>query len=105
MRFDPELAARLRSGLMRRGLTLATLLSEVLAGKEPPDLAALLAQRPGKRPEEVLRIALDQVEARRKLLDGGDDRYGRCDICGVDLGAAALEEMPWADRCQAHAGM
>lgn len=90
---------------MRRGLTLATLLSQVLAGERPPALAALLALRPGMRPEEVLRLALDQVEARRKLLDSGDDRYGRCDACGVDLGAVALGDMPWADRCQAHAAM
>jgi RNA polymerase-binding transcription factor DksA len=103
MRFDPDTLARLRRDLMRRGATLATLLSEVLAGKQPPDLAALLAQRPGKRPEEVLRLALDQIEARRKLIDAGDDRYGRCDVCGVDLGAAELGEMPWADRCVAHA--
>ncbi|HEX3761455.1 MAG TPA: hypothetical protein VHW23_22315 [Kofleriaceae bacterium] len=97
--------AQLRRELMSRGLTLATLLSRVLAGKRPPELAALLAQRPGRRPEEVLRLALDQVETRRDLLDRGDDRYGRCDTCGVDLGAAALGEMPWADRCQAHAAL
>ena len=90
---------------MRRGLTLATLLSQVLAGERPPALAALLARRPGMRPEEVLRLVLDQVEARRKLLDSGDDRYGRCEACGVDLGAVALGDMPWADRCQAHAAM
>jgi hypothetical protein len=103
MRFDRDVVIRLRRDLLRRGLTLATLLSQVLAGKRPPALVALLAQRPGKRPEEVLRLALDQVEARRKLLDGGDDRYGRCDTCGIDLGGAALGEMPWADRCPAHA--
>jgi hypothetical protein len=103
MRLPPAVLAPLRRDLMRRGLNLATLLSEVLAGKQPPALAAMLAARPGKRPEEVLRLALDQVEARRKLLDATDDRYGRCDICGVDLGVAALTEMPWADRCMAHA--
>ena len=103
MRFDPDVMARLRRDLMRRGLTLATLLSQVLAGKRPAELAALLARRPGMRPEEVLRLALDQIEARRKLLDSRDDRYGRCDACGVDLGTAALGDMPWADRCQAHA--
>lgn len=105
MRFDAATLARFRRDLMKRGATLATLLSEVLAGKQPPALAALLAQKPGKRPEEVLRLALDQVEARRKLIDAGDDGYGRCDVCGVDLGAAALGEMPWADRCAVHAAM
>ena len=103
MRLDPATLAQLRRDLMRRGATLATLLSQVLAGKRPPSLQALLAAKPGMRPEEVLRLALDQVEARRKLIDAGDDHYGRCDTCGIDLGALALAEMPWADRCQAHA--
>jgi hypothetical protein len=103
MRFDPATLTRFRRDIMRRGATLATLLSEVLAGKQPPALAALLAARPGKRPEEALRLALDEIEARRGLLDAGDDRFGRCDVCGVDLGAAAIGEMPWADRCPAHA--
>jgi RNA polymerase-binding transcription factor DksA len=102
MRFDPVTLAPLRRDLLRRGQSLATLLAEVLAGKQPPQLAALLAQKPGKRPEEVLRLALDQIEQRRRLLDVGDDHYGRCDTCGVDLGVVALTEMPWADRCAAH---
>jgi hypothetical protein len=102
LRFDPEQRAQLRSALMRRGRDLATLLSEVLAGKRPPSLVTLLEQRPGKRPEEVLRLALDHIEARRQLLDADDDRFGRCDVCGEDLGAAALGEMAWADRCAAH---
>lgn len=88
---------------MARGQTLATLLSDVMAGKHPPSLIALLAAKPGKRPEEVLRLALDQVEARRGLLDADDDRFGRCDICGTDLGEVALGEMAWADRCAEHA--
>src|SRR5215831_427807 len=104
MRFDPATLARLRRDLMRRGATLATLLAEVLAGKQPPQLAALLALKPGIRPEEALRLALDQVERRRRLLDSDDDRFGRCDACGIDLGGVALAEMPWADRCIAHAG-
>jgi hypothetical protein len=102
LRFDPQTRATLRRDLLARGHTLATLLADVLAGKRPPALASLLSGRPGKRPEEVLRLALDQVEARRRLLDAGDDRFGRCDVCGVDLGGAALGEMAWADRCAAH---
>jgi len=102
-RFAPAVLATLRRELLARGYTLATLLSAAMAGKEPPELTALLAARPGKRPEEVLRLALDQVDARRALLDADDDRYGRCDVCGVDLGTAALGEMPWADRCALHA--
>lgn len=102
-RFPAEDRARLRATLMRRGLTLATLLSEVLAGKRPPSVEKLLAAKPGMRPEEVLRLALEQVEARRRLLDAGDDAYGRCDVCGKDLGLPAMHEVPWADRCPQHA--
>jgi hypothetical protein len=102
-RFDAETHALLRRGLMLRGRVLATLLSDVLAGKRPPSLIALLSAKPGKRPEEVLREALEQIERRRKQLDAHDDAFGRCDVCSRDLGAAALGEMPWADRCQAHA--
>lgn len=102
LRFDPDFRATLRRHMMTRGQELATLLSQVMAGKHPPSLVALLAAKPGKRPEEVLRLALDQVEGRRKLLDADDDRFGRCDVCGLDLGEAALGEMPWADRCAAH---
>jgi hypothetical protein len=103
IRFDAPTLAAFRRHLMQRGRTLATLLSEVLAGKLPPAVTALLDAKPGKRPEEVLRLALDQIEDRRKLIDAGDDRFGRCDTCGIDLGAAALGEMAWADRCQLHA--
>jgi RNA polymerase-binding transcription factor DksA len=103
LRFPTEQRERLRRDLMKRGRNLATLLADVMAGKRPPSLAAMLAEKPGARPEEVLRLALDQVEGRRKLLDADDDRFGRCDVCGADLGDAGLGEMPWADRCQAHA--
>lgn len=89
---------------MKRGQVLATLLTEVLAGKRPPQVEQLLAAKPGARPEEVLRLALDQVESRRILIDAGDDRYGRCDVCGEDLGLVALQEVPWADRCHQHGG-
>lgn len=105
MRFDPGTLQRLRKGVMRRGQALATLLSEVLAGKASErELDAIgLSAKPGMRPEERLRLALDQVEARRALIDAGDDAYGRCDVCGADLGLAALDEVPWADRCREHA--
>jgi RNA polymerase-binding transcription factor DksA len=103
MRFDAATLAPLRAQLMRRGQTLATMLADVLAGKRPPALASLASPKPGARPEEIVRAALEQIEARRRLIDAGDDRYGRCDVCGADLGLAALREVPGADRCAAHA--
>lgn len=105
MRFDADTLARLRKPIMKRGHALATMLSEVLAGKDKlREMRAIgLDAKPGARPEELLRTALDLVEARRKLIDADDDRFGRCDICGVDLGLTELEQLPWADRCAKHA--
>jgi RNA polymerase-binding transcription factor DksA len=105
MRFAPEEVARYRKRIMRRGLDLATILSELLAGKDKTAAmeAMQIGGKPGMKPEEKARKALDQVEARRKLIDADDDRYGRCDICGDDLGPVALGELPWADRCSKHA--
>lgn len=105
MRFADPVRMTLRRALLHRGQVLADLLAEVLAGKpvEQKLTAMGIEGKPGERPEEKLRRALDQVEARRVLLDAGDDRYGRCDVCGADLGEAALGEMAWADRCRAHA--
>lgn len=104
IRFDVETTRRFRSGIMKRGHTLATLLSDLLSGKaSAPALAAMGIDKPGIRPEEALRMTLEAVESRRKLIDANDDRFGRCDVCGEDLGAAALGEMPWADRCAKHA--
>lgn len=104
IRFDEDTLRTFRRGIMNRGQALATLLADLLAGKKPPSvLDAMGISKPGMRPEEALRMTLDAVEARRKLIDANDDRFGRCDICAEDLGAAALGEMPWADRCAAHA--
>lgn len=94
----------MRRALLDRGRVLATLLSDVLAGKaSEARIAAIVGGgKPGERPEEKLRRALDQVDGRRRLLDADDDRFGRCDVCGEDLGELALSEMAWADRCRAH---
>ncbi|MEO8699680.1 MAG: hypothetical protein ABI867_06535 [Kofleriaceae bacterium] len=93
----------LRRLLLDRGRVLATLLSEVLAGKvNESRIVALVEGKPGMRPEEKLRWALDQIEDRRKLLEADDDRFGRCDLCGADLGDVAVDQLPWADRCRAH---
>jgi hypothetical protein len=86
-------------------MVLATLLADHLAGKNVgPRIDLLSPGKPGMRPEEKLRLALDQVEGRRKLLDAADDAFGRCDVCAADLGEAAITDMPWADRCPAHPG-
>lgn len=105
MVIDEPRKTRLRRQLLARGYALATLLAEVLAGKasEARVDALVGGGKPGERPAEKLRRALDQIEARRGLLEAGDDRFGRCGVCAVDLGEVDIDELPWADRCRAHA--
>jgi len=48
-----------------------------------------------------LQVMLAEVvRAEEKAADG---TYGRCDVCGDDIGAGRLEARPWATRCLAHA--
>ena len=102
-RFDAPTRERLRRRLLQRGSMLSSLLADMLAGNDRSWLVAALGfERPGIRPHEAIRGALDHVERQRLHLIGGDDRYGRCDICGADLGVAALDAMAWADRCASH---
>jgi len=103
----PEPADRvlLRRRLMRRGQDLAMKLSELLAGKDAARLVASLGvDTVGARPEDILRRALDDNEQLRRWLDQADPRYGACAICGQDFTIDELREVPWADRCRAHAG-
>jgi RNA polymerase-binding transcription factor DksA len=104
VRFDEQTRGRFRRALLNKGFDVATLLAEVLAGKDKErELAALPAftDKPGLKPEERLRLFLDHIESRRLLLEAGDDRYGRCDSCGAELSALEMGEMPWADTCRA----
>lgn len=104
-RIAPAELARLRRALLDRGQAIATKLAALLAGEQPMTIIRALGLdlKPGARPEEILRAALDHVERLRKLIEADDDRYGRCHECGVALDLAALHEVPWADACHAHA--
>ena len=104
-RFSPEDHARLRARLMQRGGDLAAKLSEILAGQDGDTVVATLglSTKPGARPEEILRRALDDNEQLRRWLDDGDPRYGACGVCATPFSIEELRELPWADRCRAHA--
>jgi DnaK suppressor protein len=49
-----------------------------------------------------LREQLDEVEAALGRLEAGT--YGRCEVCGADVGEARLEAMPATRFCIEHAG-
>jgi RNA polymerase-binding transcription factor DksA len=49
---------------------------------------------------ERLIADLDGVEAALARLDTGE--YGRCEVCGADIGTERLEAHPVEARCAAH---
>lgn len=46
--------------------------------------------------DRLQRTRADVVRALEKLDDGS---YGRCDVCGRDIGEGRLEALPWAVLC------
>lgn len=49
---------------------------------------------------DTLTDILGQVRRALAKIDEGD--YGRCDVCGEDIGEGRLEARPWATRCLRH---
>lgn len=45
----------------------------------------------------ALRDRVAEVERALEAMEGGE--YGRCEVCGDDIGEARLEAMPTARRC------
>lgn len=102
----PDDRSYLRRALLRRGGDLATRLAEVMAGQDAERIVRALGlnPKPGARPDELLRRALAEVEELRRWLEADDPRYGACAICATRFSIEQLRELPWADRCPAHAG-
>ena len=85
----------------QKGLEVATKLAGLKAGQNITlaDMGTGL-ERAGLTKEERLRNYLDLINASRtRLLSGPGGGYGRCLACGVELTPAALDELPWTERC------
>ncbi len=101
----PELSASevqlLKRALLRKGHELAVILADLLAGKEPVSLQALITGgKPGETPIERTRRWLALVDGRIKAIAAGT--YGRCDTCAAPLPFVELEQLPWAEACRSH---
>jgi DnaK suppressor protein len=46
--------------------------------------------------------SIEDIDRALAKLDDGS--YGRCDVCGTDIGAARMEALPAASRCVVCAG-
>jgi RNA polymerase-binding transcription factor DksA len=89
-----------KKALLAKGAEVAAQLSALLDHKEV-DLASLPAPRsPDDDPELRLRRFLALLD--RAIKSFGTDAFGRCQVCGAQLSAAALRERPWLAHCPAH---
>lgn len=103
---QPEVRASLES----EQAELTRRLEELTAdGAEAPDFdenfadSAQVAAEQGENLSlaAALRDQLSDVEGALQRIDEG--RYGLCEICGNEIGAARLEAMPATPFCIAHA--
>lgn len=72
------------------------------ADQHPADVASETQQREIDLSilENIERELLDVEHALQKLTDG---TYGKCDVCGEDIGEARLQELPATALCVNHA--
>jgi RNA polymerase-binding transcription factor DksA len=97
MRSDPVW----KSALLHKSQEVSDLLEAVISG-ETVDLTSLPApSTPDQTPEFRLRSFLEQIERAIEAFD--TDAFGRCEVCGIDLARAALQQQPWLATCPAHA--
>jgi DnaK suppressor protein len=67
-------------------------------GKRAGDSTAAAAEQLARvgTHEQMLAMQADVLRALEKVDDG---TYGVCDVCGLPVGDARLEALPWAVRC------
>jgi RNA polymerase-binding transcription factor DksA len=67
-------------------------------GKRAGDyVAQVVDDRTNNQLADSLAATAVALERAIALLDEG--RYGRCEVCGAEIGAERLEAVPWAARC------
>lgn len=75
--------------------------SQSLNSAHDPDSAEQVTERENedvlRNLQEETRMELQQVRTALRRLDAGE--YGVCASCGVDIGSARLQALPYATRC------
>ncbi|MGM0576736.1 MAG: hypothetical protein ACQEXJ_13485 [Myxococcota bacterium] len=84
-----------------KGLQVASKLADLMAGKDIDlnDMQGVWEGDEDRDDEERLRTWLDAINAARHRIQSG--AYGRCLACDEPLDPAALDEIPWLERCPA----
>ena len=99
-RFSPTDIKRYRRELARKGWEVNQKLTDLLAKKDARMSTIKLPneQKPGLRPDEKMRMWLDQIMRAQKRL--GTDEFGKCIECGEEFAKGALDDTPWLETCR-----
>ena len=99
-RFSPNDINRYRREIMKKGMAVNQQLTDLLAGKDVRMSTIKLPHemKPGLKPEEKLRMFLDQViRAQRRL---GTPEFGNCIECSTEFPKGAIDDTPWLETCE-----
>ena len=99
---------RLNEERARLASTLRTLDSEAELDvvEAAPERGASGALSDAKAADAAAPVELNQlreVDAAIVRLRNAPEQFGRCVVCGKEIGARRLELVPWARHCIAHA--
>lgn len=98
--FSPADLKRYRREVMKKGWAVNQHLTAVLAGKNVTMSTIKLPQemKPGLKPEEKLRLFLDQIVRAQRRLDAAD--FGLCVQCQEPFPKGAIDDTPWLETCE-----
>ena len=98
-RFTKADRKRYRRELMRKGWDVNQKLTAVLAGKNVTMSTTKMPHemKPGLKPEEKLRLWLDQIVRAQNRLQTPE--FGACVECGEAFPKGALDDVPWLETC------
>lgn len=102
MRRLTEERARLTSTI--RALETEAELDVIEAAPEREDAGLALSDAETAEATASMELRqLREVESALTRLRTDPEHYGRCVVCGSEIGASRLELLPWAQKCITHA--
>ena len=98
-RFSKADLKRYRRELMRKGWEVNQKLTDLLAGKNVTMATTKMPHemKPGLKPEEKLRMWLDQIVRAQNRLQ--TEEFGKCIECEVEFPKGAIDDVPWLETC------
>src|SRR5947209_18274116 len=97
---DPVRRAAWRRRLLGKGAEVASALEASRSGKEVDLQRIGVAGKASEDLELRLGAFLGRIDRSIKAFD--TEAWGRCRVCAEPFAPAALDEVPWLERCDRH---